>query len=114
MLRIATAHFLTIGLTTVVLGCTCAPSEAAVRLEGQVQAGGGPVANSTVTLWAASTGEPRLLRQTRTSGDGRFTLGSEESLGADVVFYVVAKGGEPSLNRGSGDNPAIAMVSVSD
>ena len=27
---------------------------AAVRVEGQVQAGGGPLANSTVTLWAGS------------------------------------------------------------
>lgn len=112
MLKIDTAHFLTIGLTAAVLGCTWAPSEAAVRLEGQVQAGGGPVANSTVTLWVASTGEPRQIGQTRTSGDGRFTLGSDETLGADVILYVVAKGGEASVNRGSGDNPAIAMLSV--
>jgi hypothetical protein len=112
MLRIATAHFLTIGLTAVVLGCTCAPSEAAVRVEGQVQAGGGPVANSTVTLWVASTGEPRQIGQTRTSNDGRFTLGSDETVGPDVIIYVLATGGEALANRGSGDNPAIAMLSV--
>src|SRR5262249_29930953 len=73
MLKIYTAHFLTIGLTAAVLGCACAPSEAAARLEGQVQAGGGAVANSTVTLWAASTGEPRQIGQTSTSSDGRLT-----------------------------------------
>src|SRR5262245_993018 len=112
MLKIDTAHFLTIGLTAAVLGCACAPSEAAVRLEGQVQAGGGAVANSTVTLWAASTGEPRQIGQARTSSDGRFTLGSDETLGGDIVLYVVAKGGEALVNRGSGDNPAIAMLSV--
>jgi hypothetical protein len=33
-----------------VLGLTAA----AVRIEGQVQAGGGGIANSSVTLWAAS------------------------------------------------------------
>jgi hypothetical protein len=35
-------------------GFATGPAEAAVRVEGQVQAGGGPVANSTVTLWAGS------------------------------------------------------------
>jgi hypothetical protein len=105
MLNIRTAHFLTIGLTAALLSCACAPSEAAVLLEGQVQAGGGPVANSTVTLWAASTGEPRQLGQTKTSSDGRFTLGSDETVDADVILYIVAKGGEALVNRGSGDNP---------
>ena len=112
ILKIDTAHFLTIGLTAAVLGCACASSKAAVRLEGQVQAGGGPVANSTVTLWAASTGEPRQIGQTRTGSDGRFTLGSGETIGSDVILYVLAKGGEALVNRGSGDNPAIAMLSV--
>jgi len=88
MLKIYTAHFLKIGLTAAVLGCACAPSEAAARLEGQVQAGGGAVANSTVTLWAASTGEPRQIGQTRTSSDGRFTLDSGETVGADVISYM--------------------------
>jgi hypothetical protein len=112
MLKIDPTHLLTIGLTAAMLGCACTPSEAAVRLEGQVQAGGGPVANSTVTLWVASAGEPRQLGQTRTSSDGRFALASDETVGADVTLYVVAKGGVPSGNSGSGDNPAIAMLSV--
>jgi hypothetical protein len=107
-----TLRFLTIGLTTAALGYTCAPSEAAVRLDGQVQTGGGPVANSTVSLWAATAGEPRQIVQTRTSSDGRFTLGSDETVSADAILYVLAKGGEASVNRGSGDNPAIALLSV--
>jgi len=57
-----------------------------VRVEGQVQAGGSPLANSTVTLWGASAGEPRQLAQTRTSSDGRFQLGSRETIGADVIL----------------------------
>src|SRR5262245_31256913 len=77
-----------------------------VWIEGQVQAGGGPLANSTVTLWAASAGEPRQIAQARTNNDGRFALGSQETLGADVILYVVAKGGEAAVNKGAGDNPA--------
>ena len=46
------------------LGWACNPAAAAVHIEGQVQAGGGPLANSTVTLWAASAGDPKQLAQT--------------------------------------------------
>ena len=51
----------------------------AIRIEGRVAAGGGPVANSTVTLWAATSSQPRQLAQTRTSSDGQFEVGSQES-----------------------------------
>src|SRR5215470_8872576 len=85
---------------------------AAVRIEGQVQAGGGPLANSTVTLWAASAGEPRQLAQARTNNDGRFELGSQETLGAEVILYLVAKGGEAAVNKGAGDNPAASLLAV--
>src|SRR5262249_48668799 len=59
---------------------------AAVHIEGQVQAGGGPLANSIVTLWAASTADPRQLAQTTTSNDGRFQIDSRETIGADVIL----------------------------
>src|SRR5262249_19947403 len=48
----------------------------------------------------------------RTSSDGRFELGSQETLGTDVILYLVAKGGEAAVNKGSGDNPAVALLSV--
>jgi hypothetical protein len=99
-------------LTVGVLGCASAPASAVVRIEGQVQAGGGGIANSSVTLWAATASEPRQLAQARTNADGRFELASQETPGAEVILYVVAKGGEALVNRGSGDNPAIAMLSV--
>ena len=71
-----------------VLGGACARTAAAdVRIDGQVQAGGGPLANSTVTLWAASAGAPTQLAQTRTNSDGRFELGSQGTPGADVILY---------------------------
>src|SRR5215468_11118795 len=113
MLRISKAQSI-VGVALIVglLSFTSAPVAAAVRIEGQVQAGGGPLANSTVTLWAASSADPRQLAQTRTSSDGRFELGSQETLGADVILYVVAKGGEPAVNKGAGDNPAAALLAV--
>jgi hypothetical protein len=39
-------------------------------------------------------------------------LGSQETLGADVTMYVVAQGGQAAVNKGSGDNPAVALLSV--
>src|SRR6516165_1541255 len=63
---------------------------AAVSLNGQVLAGGGPVANSTVTLWEASNGAPKQIAQTKTNGDGRFQV---RSSGAhDAILYVIAAG----------------------
>jgi hypothetical protein len=49
---------LSILLTAGMLGFASVPTKAAIRLEGQVQAGGGPVSNSTVILW----GEHRQQR----------------------------------------------------
>ena len=111
MANIRTAN-ITILLAVGLLGCALGEAAAAVRVEGQVQAGGGPIAISTVTLWAASAVEPRQLAQGRTNGDGRFELGSQETVGPDVVLYVSARGGEAQANRGGGDNPAIALLSV--
>jgi hypothetical protein len=105
--RALTAILLTLGILD-----GARPAAAAVRIEGQVQAAGGPLSNSTVTLWAASAGEPRQLAEVRTNNDGRFELGSQETLGADVILYVVAKGGEAAVNRGAGDNPAAALLAV--
>src|SRR5215510_2934211 len=112
MFKIDRAQMATMLLAVGVLGCACVAATAAVRIEGPVQAGGGPLANSTVTLWGASAGEPRQLAQARTSSDGRFQLGSQETLGTDVILYLVAKGGEAAVNKGSGDDPAIALLSV--
>jgi hypothetical protein len=112
MIRFKRANVITTLLTAGALGGACATAEAATRIEGQVQAGGGAVANSTVTLWGASAGAPRQLAQSRTSADGRFELNSQEDVGADVILYLIAKGGEPTIHKGSGDNPAIAMLAV--
>src|SRR5262245_62830916 len=113
MLRIDKAQLMIcVGLFVGLVSFTSGPVAAAIRIEGQVQAGGGPLANSTVTLWAASTADPRQLAQTTTSSDGRFQIDSQETIGADVTLYLIAKGGEAAVSKGSGDNPAIALLSV--
>ena len=52
------------------IGFASGAAGAAIRIDGQVQAGGGPVANSIVTLWAASGGDPQQLAQAKTADDG--------------------------------------------
>ena len=94
-------------------GFATGPAEAAVRVEGQVQAGAGPVANSTVTLWAGSTGEPRQLAQAKSAEDGSFALTTDQSPDSGSSLYVTAKGGVAAVNKGGGgDNPALAFLTV--
>src|SRR5499427_127061 len=113
MLRIDKAQLMIcLGFIAGLVSLASGPVAAAVHIEGQVQAGGGPLTNSTVTLWTASTADPRQLAQTRTNSDGRFQIDSQETIGADVILYLIAKGGEAAVNKGSGDNPAIALLSV--
>jgi hypothetical protein len=80
-------------------------------LNGKVLGGGQPIANSTVTLWAASADAPQQLGQARTGADGSFTLNSTGGSGTPSL-YLIAKGGQPQVNAQSGDNPAIALMTV--
>jgi hypothetical protein len=112
MIKIAKAHIAAMLLTAGWLGCVCGAASAAVSIAGQVQAGGSAVANSTVTLWVASSGEPRQLAQTTTGSNGQFELLSQETPGADVSLYLVAKGGQATVNKNSDNNPAIALLTV--
>ena len=88
------------------------PASAADSLKGQVLGGGAPIANSTVTLWAASAGAPKQLARGRTGTDGRFALNATGAPGKDAVLYLVAKGGQPAAAKVSGDNPAIALMAL--
>jgi hypothetical protein len=89
-----------------------APASAAVSINGQVLGAGAPIANSTVTLYAASAGAPKQMAQAKTSADGRFTLNAAGAPGKDAILYVVAKGGTPAANKAGGNNPGIALLSV--
>jgi hypothetical protein len=85
------------------------PAFAADAINGQVLGAGAPIVGSTVTLWGASTGAPQQLAQTQTDDNGRFVLNAD-SKGADL--YLVAKRGHPAANTASGDNPALALITV--
>ena len=106
------AHFIATLLTVVLFGSACSPAVAAVHIEGQGQGGGGPIAKSTVTLWAASANAPSQLAQVKTDANGQFEISVEQSLGGDTVLYLIATGGQPTVNKAGGDNPAIALMTV--
>ncbi len=85
-------------------------ASAADNIKGQVTGGGAPIAQSTVTLWAASAGTPKQVAQTKTDADGNFSV---DGTGAqDANLYFVATGGIPTANKASGNNSAIALLSV--
>jgi len=105
-------RLLAIPITLGLLTLSAAGADAAIRVEGHVQAAGRPVANSTVTLWAASAGEPRQLAQARTGADGAFVLGANETQRGETDLYVIAKGGAPSGDPVGRNNPALALLSV--
>ena len=94
----------------VIFAISPAGTARADTIEGQVLGAGAPIAKSTVTLWSASADAPKQLAQTQTGDDGRFTLSAEGS--PDSIFYIIAKGGAPAANKGAGDNPSIALISV--
>jgi len=94
------------------LGLLSGTANAAVRIQGQVQAGGGAVAGSTVTLWAGSASEAKQLAQAKTADDGSFALGTDETPGSGVSLYLIAEGGVASVNKDAGDNPALALLAV--
>src|SRR5262245_23267406 len=88
------------------------PAYGASSIAGRVFGAGVPIANSTVTLWAVTAGDPKQLAQSRTGADGRFSLNVPAATGSDSSLYLVAKGGQSSANKASGDNPAIAFLAV--
>src|SRR5262245_43834561 len=53
---------------------------AAISIEGQVQGGGAPIANSTVTLWSASANAPSQLSQVKTDTNGQFQISVDQSM----------------------------------
>ena len=89
-----------------------AAAEAAVSVKGKVLAGGAPIANATVTLWAASAAAPAQLGQARSGADGSFAVTAAGTSAKDASLYLDAKGGTPAANKTAGDNPAIALLAV--
>ena len=104
-----TSIFLAFAVSSLLLG---GPALAAEELKGEVLGGGAPIADSTVTLWAAGQGAPKELARTRTNAEGRFELSIAHPHGGETHLYLVAQGGTPTANKAGGDNPAIAMMTV--
>ena len=82
----------------------------AADIKGQVMGGGAPIAQSTVTLWAASSGAPKQLAQTKTDANGNFSIRGTTT--PDASLYLVAAGGIPAATKAGGNNPAIALLAV--
>lgn len=56
----------------------------ATSLSGQVLGAGAPVAGSTVTLWAASSGAAKQLAQARSGADGHFAVNAPGAVDKDT------------------------------
>lgn len=84
----------------------------AEQLVGNVKGGGGPIAKSVVTLWAAGEGAPTKLSETSTGDDGGFSLEFDARKAGGGVLYLTAKGGEPKIGGSQGANPAIALMAT--
>ena len=101
------ALLLTGGVLSLASGATAADT-----VDGQVLGGGLPVVGSIVTLLAAGSGAPQQLAQAHTDAYGRFAVSSISAPGPDASLYLVAKGGHSAADRTSGDNPALALMTV--
>lgn len=101
----------TLRRTLLALACLAMATATATAqtLKGVVQGGGAPIANSTVTLYAATASAPARLGQAMSSADGRFEI-AYKAPAAGAILYVVAAGGAPG-GKG-GNNDAIALLSV--
>jgi hypothetical protein len=96
------------------LGCALAFTATiaqAADLVGIVQYAGKPIAEATVTLYAAGAEAPTQLAQGKANDDGAFTLTYTDAP-AESVLYVVAKGGTPRAAADKGPNDAIALMAL--
>jgi DNA-binding beta-propeller fold protein YncE len=85
---------------------------AAQQLVGHVYGGGGPVAESTVTLWAAGQGAPTKLAESKAGDDGAFDLKFDTQRAGGDVLYLIAKGGTPKVGGSQEANPAITLMAT--
>jgi len=76
-----TSTFLAATIAALLLGGRALAAE---NLKGEVLGGGAPIADATVTLWAAGEGAPKELGRARTDAQGRFDLGLHHSHGGEA------------------------------
>lgn len=99
------------GIATLGLALFATQSTLAATINGKVLGAGAPIADSTVTLFAASASNPQQLGQARTGADGDFSI-SSTAVPSGSILYLVAKGGRPTRSTTSSENPAIALLAV--
>ncbi len=85
---------------------------AAQQLLGHVYGGGGPVSESTVTLWTAGQSAATKLSETKASDDGTFELSFDTQKAGSDVLYLIAKGGTPKVGGSQEANPAITLMAT--
>ena len=100
---------LPMAVASLVLSCAATAQE---NINGRVLGGGEPIANSTVTLYAASAEAPRQLAQSHSDASGRFTVNVPGAGGKDSTLYLVAEGGKAAADKSGADNPAIKLLTV--
>ena len=83
----------------------------AATFTGRVLGAGAPVAKASITLWAASSGEPKQLAQAKTDAQGHFSL-SAPPASKDQFLYLVARGGRSTADKASDDNAALALMAA--
>src|SRR5262245_65518480 len=67
------------------------PAYGANSITGQVLGAGAPIANSTVTLWATTAGDPTQLAQTRAGADARGSLGVPPPTGRAPALSLIGE-----------------------
>ena len=95
-----------------IIALASSAANAAIRIEGLVQIGGGAVAGSTVSLWAASADAPARLAQVTADDEGRFVVSVDAAPSGASSLYLVASGGAPAINKAGGDNKGIDLLAV--
>ncbi len=88
----------------------CEAAHAGTQINGHVLSGTMPIAQSRVTLWAATTGAPSRISEATSAGDGTFSLALDGTDRPAASYYIVATGGTTS--SGKADNAAIRLISV--
>lgn len=88
------------------------PAEAAMQIQGQVEAGHGAVAGSTVSLWAANADAPVRLAQTQTDTGGKFTVSVDQTPNGMSILYLTASGGTPAANAAGRTNSGLDLLAV--
>jgi hypothetical protein len=93
-------------------GALVAGRAAADGVTGRVLGGGAPIADSTVSLWAATADPPIELAQSKTDADGHFSVSATRAAPAGASLYLIAQGGKAAADQSGIDNPAIALMAV--